>query len=294
MVAHLADCPSCFEVFSEAAQFQFEEEEEEAEAPDPPEAVAPPEAAVVVPFSKKKVPLWLGSIAAVLLVGLAAVFLYRSAEAMPEMVTADLVTPKLASAVTGGDFWNKGDYRGNSKDLSASTPAEFMIGAHLVDLRLALTNNDSSSSLNVLSRILGLIDGIYFSESQRKLADSMHSRIYKGEQPSKLLPEAGKLEAGLAEICSSALTAGKWAEAGRLSARAGQPGLFEDRDSRKLVRWLLQNRDNENVALAPEVVQDLERIQQILKADPAELPYGELDQHLTDILRHYQAEADVH
>src|SRR5215207_2709391 len=61
VVAHLADCPRCYEVFAESARFQLYEEEEE----DPPEVTDVPKEFVaarasgeLVPFPRRQIFRW--------------------------------------------------------------------------------------------------------------------------------------------------------------------------------------------------------------------------------------------
>ncbi|HEX5716031.1 MAG TPA: zf-HC2 domain-containing protein, partial [Thermoanaerobaculia bacterium] len=79
VVAHLADCESCYAVFAGAARYQLEEEDEATQEHE--EA-----AAAVVPFRRRPPLPWVAAaaLAAFLLIGLALIpRLYRSSEAMP-------------------------------------------------------------------------------------------------------------------------------------------------------------------------------------------------------------------
>jgi hypothetical protein len=303
MVAHLADCPSCYEVFAEAARFQLEEEEEEAE--DPPEVALP--AAVVVPFLRKRPLPWIApaSIAAMLVIGLAALPLYqwysqsynqRDDDPMPKMISAELVSPELVKRAGGDEFWSKGTTRGTGKTQETFiTTAEFLVGAHLVDLQLALARNDGDAALG---RFLPLINqnttNAMIPEPQRKF----YSKTALGRlqsptaQPRDLLPDADRTERSLDEGTSWPLAFGKWAEAGRLAASVQESGFFQDEKNRELLRWLLRNKANENVILDPEVVQALEKIRDLVDSSKASaLPYGELETQLTSILDHYKSES---
>src|SRR5687767_9374838 len=132
IVAHLADCESCYAVFAGAARFQLEEEEEE-EFQEPAAAAA----ATVVPFlGKKRIARWALPLAALLVLGLATVPLYLQASRMPEIVSAELVDPGWR-----GQPWSEGDTRGD-RDLGEAYDAyDFLVGVYLVDLHLTLTRN---------------------------------------------------------------------------------------------------------------------------------------------------------
>lgn len=294
IVAHLAGCPSCYEVFAEAARFQIEEEEEEDA--DPPEVaeslretegVAP---ARVIPFPAKKAFRWVGSIAAVLLAGVATVLLYWQTNTMPELTSAGLVSPAVAGKVAGDPFWDEFVERGDSTDGGlTSTPHELLLGARAVDLSLSLARNDAES-LNDLASINGHIKEIGFVPDQAKAAYlDIQARIDKGTPPKELVRKAEQVEASLPATDFPYFAFGKWAEAGRLSAVAESPDFFRAPENRKLLRvFLRQERKN----LDPAVVKALERIRDTLDgSDLSSLDYRKLNGLFESVLRHYQNEA---
>lgn len=289
VVAHLADCESCYAVFAGTARFQLEEEEE-SRAPETPaeEALAP-----VVPLQRRTVARWALPLAAALVLGLATIPLYLQASQMPEMLSTKLVDPV---ALKGAEVWNR-DKRGDS-DLAAldTRPYEFLVGAHMVDLRLTLARGDRKETINVLSRISGLMGGLYGVKDQADFYESAVGELDQGRRTlEEVAEEASRVETDLTETFSDSelphLAFGKWTEAGRLSALAGNPAFFEDRNNRRFPGWLLRNAQDD---LGDEVGPSLKRIRGILQdRDPSKLPYDDLEKQFEGILDHYQREADA-
>lgn len=291
VVAHLADCESCYAVFAGAARFQLEEEEE-SRVPEASEEQAP---APVVPLRRRTIPQWAFPLAAVLVLGLATIPLYVRASRMPEMLSTKLVDPAALKGVPTDKIWNE-DKRGAGDEGGLdSRPYEFLLGAHLVDLRLTLARDDRELSLDALSRINGQMKGLSFVDEQAAFYEKAQSDLYEGKRTTgEVAKEATRVEADLAEIFDDELphlAFGKWTEAGRLSALAKSSSFFEDGDNRRFPGWLLRKRQED---LGEEVVPSLKRIRGILDdSDPSKLPYDDLEKQFNGILHHYQTEADA-
>jgi hypothetical protein len=299
VVAHLADCPRCYEVFAETARFQlYEEEEEDA---DPPEIVDVPQELVaavaaearntVVPFRRTQVFRWVSSIAAVLAVSLAAIPPYRQYYTMPEMRSAQLVNQAVAEKATQDGFWEDFAVRGAPGVVAglASSPHEVLLGAHALDLRLSLDRNDREGALNVLAGIKVHIDEIGFLPDQAKAYADIQKQIADGQPPRNFIQKAEQTEASLPVEDDPYFAFGKWLEAGRLSSLAEDPDFFQAPENRKFPRaFLHQEREN----LDSEVVEPLESIQKIpSKADPSSLPYKDLQGLFEKILTYYQRQS---
>lgn len=294
VVAHLADCPRCYEVFAETARFQLYEEE--GKDADPPQIVEVPWELVarnkVVPFPRTQVFRWVSSIAAVLAIALVAVPVYRQyMRTMPEVVSAQLVEHLAADTGKAGP-WTQGDMRGGGEPGAALdyAPTEFLVGVHLVDLRIALAQNEKQAAIDALSRINANIGGLVFVGESAKFYENAIARIDKqGQEPKSLIQEADMEEHKLGEVTSWPLAFGKWAEAGRLSALAQNSSFFQEGANRKFLGWLLQNKDSEDTSLDPAVVKALEEIQETLAdSDPSSLPYKDLQGLFEKILTYYQ------
>ncbi|HWM90205.1 MAG TPA: zf-HC2 domain-containing protein [Thermoanaerobaculia bacterium] len=288
VIAHLADCESCYSVFAGAARFQLEEEEEEFQ--EPAVAVAAESAVIPFLFLKKRIARWALPLAALLVLGLATVPLYLQASQMPEIVSAELVDPGWE-----GQPWSEGDTRGD-RDLGEAYDAyEFLVGGQLVDLHLTLTRNDDPQMvLDVLSRINKHINNFIVAPEEARFYEQAREHILAGKPPTDLSEDAARQEASLTEsmeeVDSAYLAFGKWTEAGRLASLAHQSAFFEEGDNRRFLGWLIRNEEEQN--LDKEVVRVLKEIRGVLEnGDPQKLRYDPLKERFEAILRHYENEA---
>lgn len=283
IVAHLAECESCYTLFADAARFQLEEGKE---------AAAEPAKAAVVPFPRKRVLRWALPLAAMLLVGVATIPLYRQYNEMPDMFAAQLVDLSALKNVPSDRLWSNDKRSGSKLELTDSQPAEFMLGAHLVDLRVILARNDAQESVNVLARINRYIESLLFADEQAQFYLKVQAEIVDGKrEPKELLAEATATEASLTEITSYSLAFGKWVEASRLSALARKPEFFEDRRNRQFLLWLLRKQDED---LDPRVLADLLEVREVLETNALREPqYRELAERLSKILDNYQNRAEA-
>jgi len=285
IVAHLADCESCYAVFAGAARFQLEEDEESQEPQESAEVTAP-----VVPFPRRTVPRWAFPLAAALVLGLTSIPLYLQASRMPEIVSAELVDSGWA-----GEPWSEGDTRGDLNLGEAYDAYEFLVGVQLVDLHLTLTRNDDPQKvLDVLSRINKNINNFVVAPEEARFYDQAREHILAGKAPDDLVEEAARQEASLTEsmneVDSAYLAFGKWTEAGRLASAARQSAFFEDGDNRRFLGWLLRNEEDQH--LDGGVVRALKEIRGLLEnGDPSKLRYDHLKERFEAILRHYENEA---
>lgn len=301
VVAHLADCESCYALFAEAARFQLEEEEEEEKSrkPEEPADAAPaaeePAPAPVVPFPRRPAVRWALPLAALFVLGLATIPLYQRYNRMPTLLSTELVNLAALQAVPTTSVWAD-DKRGDPSAVAIdASPFEFLLGVRMVDLRLTLARNESAESLNVLSRIIGTLENLILVDRASEFYLRAHGKIGTGTPPRELAEEAAQVEAALTEDYREVphLAFGKWTEAGRLSAMARNPAFFEDRDNRRFPGWLIR-KAQENLGNSEEVVRNLKKIQGILAdSDPSKLPYGDLEKQFERILEHYQREADA-
>jgi hypothetical protein len=297
VVTHLADCPSCYEVFAEAARYQLEEEEEEEEEADLLEAVgvsreqvpagAP---ATVVPFPRRRVIRWIPSIAAMLAVSLAAIPLYQQYYKMPEMRSAELVNPAVAGIATQDTFWDEFIKRGEGDGASlASVPHDVLLGAHDLDLHLSLGRNDRESALDDLTSINKHISAIGLLPDQAKAYVEIQRQIADGAPLGNFLRKAEQIGASLTVEEDPYLAFGKWLEAGRLAALAESPDFFQVPENQKFPRAFLHHEVNN---LDPEVARTLGDIKETLdRTAPSSLPYQDLRKQFESILTHYEEES---
>jgi hypothetical protein len=293
-MAHLVDCEECYPVFADSARFMLEEEGFLEEPPAPAEA-APP-VAPVVPLRRKGAgaPRWALPLAAVLVLGLATIPLYIQASGKPEMLSAELVDPAALQNVPTESVWNQ-DKRGEPDPGGIDqSPFEFLVGVHLVDLRFTLARGDKEETMNVLARISGHMKGLLFVQEQAGFYEKAVADLDQGRRTlTEVAAEAERVEAELTKNFEEFphLAFGKWAEAGRLSAKAKNPAFFEDRDNRRFPGWLLRNAEED---LGEEIAPRVKRIRGIFDdSDPSKLPYEDLEKQFEAILQHYQHEADA-
>lgn len=285
VVSHLADCESCYAVFADAARLQLEDEEQGAS---------------VVPFPRDRFPRWAWPIAAMLALSTAAIPLYLSYNRTPVIMSATILVGPfdvLSEEDLRDRLWLPVTRSGDKRGATVDAPAEFLVGAHLVDLRLALKQNDKEVSLDVLSFINAHMKSIGFVQEEAKSFLELHARVNNDRPPRELLRQAEDTEARLTERLSvppyfSFLAFGKWTEAGRLYAQAGNPEFFDNRENRRLPGWLIRKAEDE--ALDGEVVASLGEIRDLIdKSNSPAYPYPVLADKFKDILDHYQTEADV-
>lgn len=292
VVAHLADCEACYAVFAGAARFQLAEDDELVQ--EPMEAAAASER-VVVALRRRAVMRWALPLAALLLLTLTTIPLYLQYSRMPVMASQELVSPAILKKVPPHSFWSE-DKRSGELPIGPNDPAEFLIGAHLVDLRLALARNDPESA-NVITRINRQMPNLVVRPPQADFYEKAVVQIDpsqgEGVPPRSLLEKALRVEDSLTEFLEPAtyLVFGKWTEAGRLSAIAEQPDFFEARRNRLFALWLLRHANDE--ALDPEVVDDLRAVHRLLgRDDLQERHYQESKARFAAILQHYQNKSE--
>lgn len=292
-VGHLTDCENCYEVFADSARFQLEESgevepEEPATSTQPAEVTAP-----VVPLRRKTVARWALPLAAMLLIGLVTVPLYLRSLEMPAMSSGELVDQAALAKVPLDDFWPT--MRGHEEAaILDSAPFEFLVGAHLVDLRLSLARNDVDGSVDFLSRINGKMENLSFVDTARASFLEMHSQLHSGKMmPKAVLERVDRTEADLEKALegSAFLAFGKWSEAGRLSSKAGDPDFFEEDENRRFAAWLLRNAEEEG--LDEDVTQGVQKIHDTLEDSASHLPFPDLERQFAAILLHYQRQADA-
>ena len=291
IVAHLADCESCYSVFAGAARFQLEEEDEADKESE--------EAAVVVPFRRRNHLPWIAAaaLAALLLIGLALIpRLYRAYETMPVFASAELV-PEGVLASAEATRWTEGITRGDPGLSDTYKAAEFLVGVHLVDLHLALSREEDEEGREAYDVLVGIgnnLKNFILPPEEAQFYERARTEILAGKDPNTLAVEAAQAEASLTKVLADAespyLEFGKWVEAGRLSSRARQPSFFENDQNHRFLRWLLRNADKEE--LDAKVVQDLEQIRDLLdEAEPPKFPHDGLARRFTSILRYYEGES---
>jgi hypothetical protein len=305
IVAHLADCPDCYEVFAEAARFEILEEEEEEEEEEevkvaavaavPREPLEDPPPGKVFPFPRRPAVRWISSIAAVLAVVAVGIPLYNAYYTIPDLNAQELVSTGLSEKAAQDEFWSQWTNRGQNDNVAIdNAPHEFLLGAHLVDLRLSLVLKDEQGIDDALARINGhLVEFGTRVEEQAKFYAAARVQLSQGQLPRDFPQQAERKEASLRSDEYPYLDFGKWAEAGRLSALAQSPDFFEAPENQKFLQAFLHHELKNLKTEAPEVAADLGEIQETLdRTGPSSLPYPGLQKRFEEILTFYQKESE--
>lgn len=309
---HLARCESCYEIFSGAIHFQEEEhlqEEEEPVAAFPMPAVkevalpADPGGVLPLPLAQEKIwetkarieparptrrasrrlPL---AASIVLAVGLG----WRLFAAPPEITLEEVVEP-IETKAGISDLLYKGNVSrgpGNPGSLFLFPGPEFMVGVHLLDLRLSVkTNNVAATATrlqdmgNELQEVTGLpgMSQRYYGEYGKMNTSADLDRF-----AAKLPDWETELQDSLADFLPFQF--GLWAEASRLAARMESPEFFKTRKNRRFLSRLQKALPDQ---LAPELQQPvLENLQVIERTwdegDLSEQDFQTLETHFQKII----------
>jgi hypothetical protein len=234
ITAHLADCESCYEIFTEAAHFQQDS--------------APAESTGrIVDFPAKKeggggaMKRWLipAAAAAVLAVGGVGFVGYRS-------FFAEITAPELVASLQPADLESHlhrfTAYRGigdDSEPVLSSKPS-FLIGARLVDLQISLDRGQAKEASELLRGIGQGIQSVPLGDRDEnaKLYLDAAEQLGSGGPGAlgKIKDAAPRWEAELKDsvLDPDFLTFGKWTEAGRLAAETRSADFFNRRNRRFL------------------------------------------------------------
>lgn len=224
VVEHLDRCPECYEVFAETVRFQGEEE---------------PRGELVRPARFSGRPwLWAAAAAAVAFVAILALPILRMAPERPvvtgpegiELVLSSAAlaremdlesAPAPATLVWGG--WPEG--LGFAGGLDRETAA-FRVGVRLVDLRVALREEDAETARALVEELAGSLDAAGASAEVEARIQAARDAAETGRLDA-LEGAVGSIEAATEELLDPfALAFGKWAEAGHLAAAAGDRDFF--------------------------------------------------------------------
>jgi hypothetical protein len=296
VVEHLAGCARCFELFCAVTDSRREEQEEPAGGglEEQRTADAPPRGGILLPFLPRGPALrWAAALAATALVAVPAALLYRHSSSPATMTTAELVEPlrpQLGSLA--GQLWEGGELRG-AGDEGEFFATSFLLGVHLVDLRAALEAGDARASEKVLDDMTSILAKVdFFDEPRQFYQEARRALVTGGTAPAGLLSEAAAREDEFADRFDEVyLSFGKWAEAGRLSAIAGDPRFFRARATGpRFRRWLA--RELEQVESESDVLAKLRTIDEVGRRSPlGEDDFAEITVALAEILNAYDQAA---
>ncbi|HEY3567263.1 MAG TPA: zf-HC2 domain-containing protein [Thermoanaerobaculia bacterium] len=281
IAVHLISCERCYEIYSEALQFQLDSE------PAPPKNV--------VPFPSRqrrgKAAVRYGlPIAALLLVGIgsSAYFL-----ASPPMLTPSTMAASLHDKpALLGNFWVGPTTRGpEDQEDRPIDKASFQMGVQLVNLQLSLEAKDTEKARgDILPRIRQVLDT---QTGVNPLVDSFAalSADLERKAPQEILKQFSQVAHDSRDSFDEHyLDLGQWVEAGRLAALAHNPSFFQQSETQTFLRRLRWNDKFglHDVKLDPTTRQSLDRVSEIIsKRDLRQSDYAEIKNQLEKILDHY-------
>jgi hypothetical protein len=281
VIAHLADCESCYEIFAGSVHFLHDSPPVEA-------------GGQVLPFVSKRegggggIRRWLPAAAAAVVVAGLGYGGYRELSSPPSL--AALVAPVahrpgVAEKINVTRFRGGGD---SDEDLFSLRPA-FLVGARMVDLRLSLQAGDRAKASDLLLDMGNQLKKISFlsfldDEANRHFEEA---RLLSARATDKNLRRiAASLparEKDFEDFLGPSFDFGKWTEAGRLAAETQAPGFFGWRN-RWYLRRLLKNKDDYEEGVA-EHLAEIQRIWD--RGDLQSKDYQELSRQFGEIVRSY-------
>lgn len=279
MVAHLADCEACYDVYTETLRV----EDDLAEAVDVgelgPRAEALPEPAnedrplaPVVRHPRSFGWTWgiASAIAATLIAGIGWRFLW-----LPE--PAELPVPPVAAVIAGdrsiqveSDWYEhrwptkRGGPVESAFELDAAK-GSFRIGVHFFDLELALRLYDLETAESQIRRIESLLNERFeMSQLEVSACQELREDVDSGVPVEELLESMSELGQELTQseyalVDSAYFLLGMWTENARMALRAGLTDYFQSRDFLKTLEVLLDQRQSERVAQHLRTIDDLQK-----------------------------------
>ena len=283
---HLARCPSCYELFADAARLKLDLEEEDRAARG--------ETAAVVSIGRRR-PVWRHpglAAAAGIILAVGSYFLYQDYQARPEISSG-----RLVAEIQGGQTepWSGYTTRGpgNAASLDYSRNS-FQAGVFLVDFYANLVAGTKgevkediarTNAQNAASGLCGVSGGPESSNAIARFFCGAVGRLDRKEPLSKVLSSARDLEKSEFPFDDIYYPFGQWTEAGRLAALGKQEAFFRDRKNQRYLRWLLSHASDEKTlgtSLDANVAQELRALQPMFEAPDLSSP--DLPKHFETIL----------
>lgn len=274
IVAHLASCEECFEVFSGTVGVQTEEAEESESVVSPP--YWPAKRALW-----RRPVVWRRWMPAAALAAAAAVTVVIMAPWERSSPASELPVKVLASTVTGADTAatvKQGiDAHGwrqtlGPESLGTAEATAFSLGVRVVELEVALTAGDRASSEILTYRVDSLLRNVELGEvvGHTYFSGPGGLRDLLGEQvPTTALLDlhreadmilSSRSDEGQSFVDPFWYAFGKWAEAGYLAAVTGREGHFRSPEHQRFRREL------ERANLPDSIEQALDQLDELLQA----------------------------
>ncbi len=273
VVAHLADCERCYEIFAEVVELQEEEEDGAREAPaNPPGDGAEPLAEVVVhPRSRSWWPAAGAAAAAALVLLVAAPLLFDGRQPTPDA------------------GWDEHDWlRLRSVPALSPEARAFRLGVRSVDLVVALEAGRADRAKEHGSSLRALAGGIEHYAGARELLEKLSARLRDGEEPAGLVRQAERAAELLLDVVSPPpyYELGRWAEAGREAALVGDSRFFTSAGTRRFLDHLKSFEASPEIpgALPAELAGELKSVRSLIAAEPAGEQLEDLERALTRVV----------
>lgn len=310
---HLAECEDCYEVFAEAQAFLAEEEvddpPEDSLEPTPGEAPDSPTRRLLFFPSRGAVPAWvLRTVAAGVLVGVGLAWLLPALLRPPTLDVAswsrlgDL--PPLASKVQSLTPLPTRDVTRGIGEAASQTAADFRFGAEWAHLEAALHASANDDARATASRLQERVHRrIEREELTANLGRDLELLLQEVASPSSSLvsPSLRPLTRRLSDemaVLGYEFDLGRFAEAGRLAAEAGDAEWFRpDGEAARYLREMQalaeERRAAPSVELATEARQGLEAIARAwpVAAGTGDERFREVAQAFEKLILAYDAQA---
>lgn len=276
IVAHLASCEDCYEVFSETVSFQVEADEEVEPT------VLPAPYSPVKPSPWRRPGVWRRWVPAATLAAAAALTILVIAPWERSPRAPELPVQVIASTVTGADtaasVRQRIDAHGwpqtlGPESFGSAEATAFQLGVRMVELEVALTADDRDSSAILSHRIESLLENLELGEAVSHayfggpsgLRDLLDEQVGTSELLDLHREADTVVSAATDETPSFAdpfwYAFGKWAEAGYLAAASGRDDHFRSSVHERFSRHL------ERTDLPPGIEQAFDEVDRLLEAD---------------------------
>ncbi len=235
VIAHLADCADCREVFASTVEVA-----EALDAEDKPAAI------VEMPPQPAPRPRWISrtvasAAAALVIVGGVVTWQLNAQRAPPS--PSDWLAAMPPATELAPHVWGGIRMRGGDDDLGESRKKAVELGALLVDAEVTLRAGDAEQAADALHRMATIVEDAGWMEDDvatlRKIAGDGDVQRMRDEL-AKALPG---LTQRLDERFEPAiLDLGTFAEEAQVAASAGHRQFLESRPARRYLDWLIERR----------------------------------------------------
>ena len=264
LTAHLGECESCYELFSETLRYQLEEKPATAVQVVPHPAV----------FTQR--PAWITGLAVAAAALIAGIFVVPRpidlgrgldptlpAGALVAEITRDQSASMVVANAYNGEDWFR--TRGGAIGTGAKQPS-FRLGVRTVDFEAALRSGNLEAAERFLIEVMETARGLPASEAALSHSEDLLKQLRQGEGGGTLSRGSAEIDRLLAEIALDPLyTFGKWAEAGLLAVSIGGSDVLASQAFRDFPTRLEQEE------LPADITDSLDRAEDLLAVQPLDM-----------------------